>query len=442
VTVLLINAPIFCIPELLRAPSSTHLQLLFSHLNAFGVETRIVDPVVDMGTPGVGQRDAFCDALGDRLRQEDFSVAGVSCWLSAQLLGARWVGDVLREARPDTVIVVGGTHATVASVDFLGPNTPFDLVVTGQAETTLLDIARNPRRPSAATVVRGKHVPLDEIRFDWSYPYRLASLYTSRGCPFKCAFCVEPADGHDAKGVEHAVEEYQRAADASEDGFVHLQDACFGVVPAWRKSFLRAICDLPRTVRPDLETRADLLDDEDIELLGTARARVLFGVESGSPQMLRWMGKTRDPDRYLARTREVLAACDRHGVEYMLSVLYNHPGETRATLRESIDFFWRLLWDGPSQNLSSLNVHRFAWYPGTRLEPALDTLRAQHGTIVHHPGWWRTFADDHQHEAEHVTASGDLSPELADEMAERLRVAQFLCRARGPSCRNSSREPP
>lgn len=429
-TLLLINAPIFFVPRLGRAPSSTHLHLLYSYLRTHDIDTQVFDPVVEMGTPATGHLGPFRDALREKLASFRFDVAGISCWLSCQYLGARFVASVLREIRPETLIIVGGIHVTAVPEDFLDPDGPFDFVVTGQAEATLVDITRLPRRPPHPTRVPGKPAPMDDIRFDWTYPYSLGSLYVSRGCPFRCNFCVERKEDHACYGTTRALEEYARATKASTDGFVHLQDASFGVGTAWRKAVLRGICELGSNIRPEMEMRIDLPDDEDIELLGSARARVLFGIESGSPEMLLRMGKARRPDQYLRRTREVLAACDRHGVQYMLSFLYNHPGETRSTLTESIDFFWRLLWDGPSDQLRAIHVHRFAWYPGTPLEPMIGALGERYGTIVHRPLWWRDPADDHLRESEWVTASEDLSPERATELAQRLLVAQFLCRAR------------
>ncbi len=430
VTLLLINAPIFFVPQLGRAPSSTHLHLLYSHLRSHDVDTQVFDPVVEMGTPEKGQLDPFREVLREKLASYRFDVAGISCWLSCQYLGACFVAAVVRELRPEALIVVGGIHATAVPQDFLDPGGPFDLIVTGQAEATLVDIARQPRRPRRPSRVPGSPAPLNEIRFDWTYPHSLGSLYVSRGCPFRCNFCVEREEDHACYDAARALEEYARATKASTDGFVHLQDASFGVGKAWRKTVLRGISELGSTIRPEMEMRVDLPDDEDLELLGSARARVLFGIESGSPEMLVRMGKTRRPDHYLRRTREVLAACDRHGVQYMLSFLYNHPGETCATLTESVDFFWRLLWDGPSDRLRAIHVHRFAWYPGTPLEPMMDVLAERYGTVIHRPHWWRAPADDHLRESESVTASKDLPPELATELVQRLLIAQFLCRAR------------
>lgn len=430
VTLLLINAPIFFVPELGRAPSSTHLHLLYSYLRRHDVDTQVFDPVVELGTPATGHLGPFQETLREKLAGFRFDIAGISCWLSSQYLGARFVADILRELRPEALIVVGGIHATAVPGDFLDLDGPFDFVVSGQAETTLLDIARQPRKPPRPTRITGRSAPMNDIRFDWSYPYSLGALYMSRGCPFHCNFCVEREEDHDCYDAARAIEEYARGAKATQDGFVHLQDASFGVGRAWRKAVLRGICELRSTVRPELEMRVDLPDDEDLELLGSARARVLFGIESGSPEMLVRMGKTRRPDHYLRRTREVLAACDRHGVQYMLSFLYNHPGETHATLTESVDFFWRLLWDGPSDGLRAIHVHRFAWYPGTPLEPMRTALGERYGTVIHLPHWWRTPAADHLRASESVTASKDLPPERATELAQRLLVAQFLCRAR------------
>ena len=44
-----------------------------------------------------------------------------------------------------------------------------------------------------------------------------------------------------------------------------------------------------------------MLEEQDLALLAQARARVYFGLESGSPQTLALMRKSPHPERFLAR---------------------------------------------------------------------------------------------------------------------------------------------
>ncbi len=422
--ILLVSPPPLGLRSLNRAPASVHLLVLYSCLRRAGVEVSVFDAVAELGLADDNQ-EIYLDRLRAALTRFAPDVVGVSCWTSFQYQGAMELGRMARRLYPDATLVVGGYHPTSVPEDFTGPDSPFDVVVRGPGEQPLLELCRHPRRSSPPVVLAGTPVPLAETPLDWTFPYPCHGLVLSRGCPFDCVFCIEHAGKVDCYPLEQALAEYGEAARRSDDGFVHIFDACFGVDKRWRRALLGELVSRRMSARPHLEVRLDLLDEGDIELLGKAGAHVMFGVESGSTTMLRLMRKTRSPERYLARCREVLAACDRHGVDYTASLLYNHPGETTHTLNESIDFFWDLVWNGPSQRLQSLQTHRFCFLPGLPLAAMLPDLAAHYGTRIHHPTWWRE-PGDHRLLSEAVTASTELPIEQATAMANRFAVLQLM----------------
>jgi radical SAM superfamily enzyme YgiQ (UPF0313 family) len=426
---LLINAPFLYIDRLERAASTTHLHLIYSFLRARGVEVRVVDPAVDLGLP-CGNVPAYLDAIAETLSQSPCDVAGVSAWTSYQFLGAMAVGRLLRDRHPELPIAVGGYHATALPEDFQGNDSPFDYVVQGPGEQFLLALCRSPKRAPCATVVRGLPAAIDDISYDWSYPYHQDAIFLSRGCPHACVYCSKRSSTPEQASVAHALVEYERAAKASRSGFVRIQDACFGIAARWRREFLVGLSSKPGCVRPDVEVRVDQLEQEDIALLGRLRAHVYFGVESGSPTMLGYMNKTRDPVAYLARLEEVLRACDCHGVDYSLGAIVNHPGECPETLEQSVDAFWRWVWRGPSDRMIALVRHCFAYFPGSPFADRRDEYQARFGTVVHHPTWWHSTEGDQRALSEDTTASHALSLREAHAALQKLAVADFVLRSR------------
>lgn len=439
--VLLVNAPMLYVESLTRATSSTHLQLIYSYLKAHGVEVDVFDASVELDVPK-GDVPTYLTKIAQCLDGRTFDLAGISCWTSYHYLGAMEVGRLLRASNPTAPLVVGGWHAMVLPTDFMAPDSPFDWIVQGPGEQVLLDMCNNLERPSTPSCIQAAPVPLDSIPIDWTYPYRRSTVILSRGCPYSCMYCTERSTWSDCASLDLAVETYASAAEYgrntndplndaySIDNFVHVQDACFGLNKNWRRAFLRQIAELPSQVRLDVEARIDQLEPEDLELLGAVRATIYFGIESGSPEMLRIMRKTKNPEHYLKCCREVLSACDQYGVEYYVGVLYNHPGETKETLQQSIDFCWRLLWDGPSKNLLDFFIHQYAYLPGSPLDAQLADFSHRYGTQIHHPGWWRTPEMEHRSKAEANTASWDLSLKDAEEMAQRFRLMNWLNRNR------------
>jgi radical SAM superfamily enzyme YgiQ (UPF0313 family) len=117
---------------------------------------------------------------------------------------------------PDVLTVVGGHHATVVPTDFRSPS--IDLIVSGDGVSAFQDIVRRHEKGEEFGGIPGvsfrrngdllvtdpePHPGLDTLPFparhltakyrkhyysEWMKP--LASIRTSRGCPFRCNFCA------------------------------------------------------------------------------------------------------------------------------------------------------------------------------------------------------------------------------------------------------------
>ncbi len=428
--ILLVNPPMMYVESVERVWTSTHLHLMYSYLLSQGHEIEVYDALEKLGLPcACGETDEYIERLTNDLISLEFDIAGISCWTSFQYLGSMEVGKIIRKHFPEKILLVGGWHPTSLPEDFLGGSSPFDYVVQGPGEAVWKKlITKEKKRPSQAVVLQGEPIPFDCISIDWSYPCAKQGIFLSRGCPHRCLYCHEGKMPRNCYGLERAVEEYLQATKHVPAGdFVHVQDACFGVDKQWRRAFLSKIANLvSNNVRLDVEMRIDQMEPEDSELLGACRATVYFGLESGSTHTLGIMRKAPNPAKYLSRCLQVLKECDRNGVEYYVGFLYNHPGETRKALAESIEFYWKLLWDGPSDNLLGFVSHRFAYFPGSPFDALQRDFEKRWGTVIRHPTWWRTPMADHRQRAEDNVASHDLPCELATEMAQRIVLANWL----------------
>jgi radical SAM superfamily enzyme YgiQ (UPF0313 family) len=139
----------------------------------------------------------------------------------------------------NALTVVGGHHATVAPADFLVPE--IDLVVTGEGIEPFREIVQRHKsgqgfegipglvvRPEqgGAVLDTGSKIDLDAAPFpmrsltaqyrqhyycEWMKP--LASVRTSKGCPFRCNFCAEWKTAHGRylqRSPEQIVEELRQ----------------------------------------------------------------------------------------------------------------------------------------------------------------------------------------------------------------------------------------
>jgi radical SAM superfamily enzyme YgiQ (UPF0313 family) len=207
---------------------------------------------------------------------------------------------------------------------------------------------------------------------------------------------------------------------------VAVADACFGLRPAWRKEFLRRLAAARPPCWLIFETRPEYMDEEDVELLSTLKVEVQFGIESCSPRILRLMKKAPRPERFLARFREVSALMSRHRVLHRANLIFNHPGETRETLRETFAFVddmltaehSHLIWAG----------HGYMHFPGCEVDRNRGYYEREFGSRFGRPEWWREelirFQDTLDTEPSSDLRGGDTSlwEQMMKDRDEKLRA--------------------
>lgn len=166
------------------------------------------------------------------------------------------------------------------------------------------------------------------------------SVEVSRGCGLGCTFCEEadvpltplkrPSVLLDE--IESILESY------GDDRNFYFESSMFAPSTSWVQDFVaeygrRGLRFLWRT-----ETRVDVLGSDKLQHLASAGLKVIdLGLESGSPEQLRKMGKSQDPLSYLRRAEELLKACRTVNIWAKANVLL-YPGETARTVDETRTF--------------------------------------------------------------------------------------------------------
>jgi radical SAM superfamily enzyme YgiQ (UPF0313 family) len=189
------------------------------------------------------------------------------------------------------------------------------------------------------------------------------AMVSSRGCPYRCTFCLWPDAlyGHRfrARSAVNVVDEIEEAVRVYGHDEIYFDDDTFTI----DRQRVLDVCRLiqERGLEQDLEwiaqCRVDTVDREMLEAMKAANCGyILFGVESGSPEMLKKMKKGITLDQVRAAfklTREV-------GIKTQAFFLFGVPGETQETVRETIDFAKEL-------NASSTQFAIAIPHPGTAL---------------------------------------------------------------------------
>ena len=393
--ILLIN-PFYPISE----PPSPPLGLAYlaAVLAEAGVEVKVLDLVVFPYSRAMLQKEL------DEFKPRMVGLTAVSMTVDSAM-------DVIRDIKRlnSTIItVMGGPHVTFCAADTLKAHSELDIIVLGEGERTIVDLSRAMDKDRNWSSVKGiafrreseicYTAPRDPITDLDLLPeparellplgrYRALgmpiSLTTSRGCPYKCIFCVGRKMVGPKVRYRNPGKVVNEMADLNKLNFhqINIADDLF---TANRKHCL-AVCD--EILRRGLKltwtsfARVDTVSEELlIRMKEAGCSAVSFGVESGNPTILKTIKK--------GITREQVVAavnmCRQAGVLPHASFILGLPGETPQTIRETMEFGEQL------KDLGlSYGFHLLAPFPGT----AIRDESTQYGIRILTDDWSQYHAN-------------------------------------------------
>lgn len=304
-------------------------------------------------------------SLAAMLEQEDVLAVAIT---TTFYLGTAWIDEIVsfvREHNPSAAIVVGGPYIHNQSL-LTSPDELLELfehigadvyVVSGEGEvalTQVLDALKHGKSLSRIDNIafrhRGRYVrtsasvestsladePVDYGLFPRKAVGEFVSMRTAKSCPFACAFCSYPrlAGKYVSEGVETVERDLDRIRDVGTVTTLTFIDDTLNVPLRRFKDILRMMIRNGYGFRWNGFLRADHVDDECIGLMQRSGCEGVFlGVESGSDAMLERMNKSSRSIHY----RRVIPRLRDAGILTHCSLIIGFPGETRDTVRETVD---------------------------------------------------------------------------------------------------------
>jgi len=302
--------------------------------------------------------------------------------------------EVLKEVKsidPDILTVMGGPHVTFCAEDTIGAFPELDFVALGEGEETIVALAEEAEKDRCWSRVRGivyrdgSTIQRTEVRapipdVDSLSPparhliplgrYRALgmpiSMTTSRGCPFKCIFCVgrkmvgsKVRYRNPVKVVDEL--EYLNSLDFHQ---INIADDLFTA----NKRHCLDICNEILGRNLDIQwasfTRVDTVSLEVLAKMKEAGCHtVSFGVESANPGILKTIRK----GITLEQVIDAVNMCNEVGMTPHASFILGLPGETPETVKESVDFGEKLKGLGVAHGF-----HLLAPFPGTEVREESD----------------------------------------------------------------------
>jgi len=325
---------------------------------------------------------------------------------------------MMKEAKPSLKIAFVGPPVQVQPAESLKASEDIDFVVGGEFDYAVVEFAQGKPLGEIAGVSYRKdgqvvHNPprpvlqmedLDRLPFvtsvykrdlvieNYNVPFLLhpfVALYTSRGCPALCTFCLWPQtlSGHAwrVRSAENVAEEIRQALpcfpQAKEFFF---DDDTFNI----RKDRVLELCKKfkPLGFRWSCTARVHS-DYETLKAMAEAGARLLIvGFESGDAQILKNIKK----GATVEMGREFAKNCKKVGILIHADFIIGLPGETQESIQRTIDFAREL----DTETIQVSIAHAF---PGTELHAHL----AKNGFLADRP-----MSDAMGHQLPHIEYPG------------------------------------
>ncbi len=227
-------------------------------------------------------------------------------------------------------------------------------------------VIHNPDRPALADLDVLPNVTdvykrdLDVTRYNVPFllhPY--VSLYTTRGCPAQCSFCLWPQtlSGHPwrKRSAQSVAAEMAKAKEYWPNvKEFFFDDDTFNIQKARTIELCAALKPLHLTWSCTSRVTTDI---ETLQAMKDAGCRLLIvGFESGDQQILKNIKK----GATIERARQFTKDCKKLGLAIHGDFILGLPGETKETIRRTIDFAKEL-------NVETIQVSVAHAYPGTEL---------------------------------------------------------------------------
>jgi hopanoid biosynthesis associated radical SAM protein HpnJ len=326
--------------------------------------------------------------------------------------------EAIKAANPDCTIAFVGGHPTARPDEVLKLSGAIDIAGRKEFDHSMVEVANgidwdkingisyrkagaihhNPERPPLSDedldklpfVTEVYARDLDYLRYNSPYcQYPYVSMYTGRGCPARCTFCLWPqvTQGHQyrVRSPENVLEEVRTMKDKfPKMKELFFDDDTFTADPARARRIAQLL--KPLGVTWSTNSRANV-DYETLKILKDGGLRLfVVGYESGNAQILKNIKKGVGLERARRFTRD----CRELGILIHGTFILGLPGETRETIEESMRF-------AQEMDCETIQVSLASPYPGTELfeyvtrngylavDPLLDESGYQKCTITY-PG--------------------------------------------------------
>ncbi|MBE7039711.1 MAG: DUF4080 domain-containing protein [Ruminococcaceae bacterium] len=244
--------------------------------------------------------------------------------------------EILKKADSSITTLLGGPEVSFSPEEILEKSTYVDLVICGEGEPVIKEACRMMELGIEKPRIIRNDVPIDLN--DYPFPYegediglldgKILYYETSRGCPFRCAFCLSGAYGKvrylDLERVKREIEFFIN----NNVRLVKLVDRTFNSDAKRALEIVNFIKQKSKVTTFHFEIKAELMTPELVCALATSKKgmfQVEIGVQSTDKATLKNINRTLD----LEKLSYVVSSLKKNdNINVHLDLIAGLPGET------------------------------------------------------------------------------------------------------------------
>ena len=298
----------------------------------------------------------------------------------------------IKKIYPDSFIVLVGTHPSACPTETMSYTKAIDAVAIGEYDCIITELANQLDAKGDLSMVRGlcmrkdgetfrtKPMPplkdLDALPYAAQFikehldehdyfiaasAYPSIQIFTGRGCPFHCNFCLYPQtmQGHvyRARSAANVVGEFEYISQNFPNVMeVVIEDDMFTA----NKKRVSEICHLliekglHKRLKWMCNARVDL-DLATMQMMKAAGCRLMLtGIESGNQQILDNINKGTHVEQFY----QFVSDAKKAGMQIHACYMVGNQGETRETMKQTLELALKL-------NTDTAQFYPLIPYPGT-----------------------------------------------------------------------------
>lgn len=302
---------------------------------------------------------------------------------------------IFKEVNPGGMVLTGGMHATVA-LDEMTAIPEFDRICQGPGENVIVDLVKDPHSFSRVVMGIGSKSMAEWPMIDrtlWPKPHRrlrknfnwpmepecgwgpapVATILTSRVCPWQCVFCNEnsyiPNMGR--RPVDMVIDELNYLDDKFGVGSIVIHDSMFFQNPKWLEEWIDKYPRKANKVWPYWAAgRSDTVRQWPHLFEALVRETnwntISIGLESGSDRILRLLNKecTAEDNQFtidlINKIGDEYQRLGKEPPKLWANIMLGIPGETHEDAFETMRMLKTMKYVFPS-------ISYYAPYPGSAL---------------------------------------------------------------------------